>query len=102
MKQHNVRISLSILLTGAAFIFIAQLFLHQFDRDRQFFLIIQSLLFIYLASTNYSDRFIPLLGSKRTHYVIVIILAIILSINNYLLVSKELQDAVQINSVLPV
>ena len=89
MKQHNIRITLSILLTVAAFIFIAQLLLHDFNKDQQFFLIVQSLLFIYLASINYSDRFTPLLGRKQTHYAIIVILAIVLSFNNYLLVTKE-------------
>lgn len=98
MKQHNIRISLSILLTVAAFIFIAQLLLHEFDKDQQFFLIVQSLLFIYLASINYSDRFTPLLGRKQTHYAIIIILAIVLSFNNYLLVSKEAPDAVRLST----
>ena len=93
MKQHNIRITLSVLLTVAAFIFVAQLLLHEFDKDQQFFLIVQSLLFIYLASINYSDRFIPLLVRKQTHSAIIIILAVVLTFNNYVLVTKEATDA---------
>ncbi len=99
MKQHNIRITLSVLLSVAAFIFIAQLLLHEFDKDQQFFLIVQSLLFIYLASINYSDRFTPLLGRKQTHYAIIVILAIVLSFNNYLLVTKEGPDAVRMSAL---
>ncbi len=99
MKQHNIRITLSILLTVAAVISIGQLLFRPFSNDQQFLLIVQSLLFIYLAATNYSDRFMPLLGRKRTHYAILILLTIVLSVNNYFLVTKDDSDAVRMNSL---
>lgn len=99
MKQHNIRITLSVLLTVAAVISIAQLLLYTFNRDQQFLLTVQSLLFIYLAATNYSDRFMPLLGRKQTHYAILILLTIVLSVNNFFLVTKDDADGVPMNSL---
>lgn len=93
MKPYNIRITLSVLLTVAAFIFVAKLLIHEFDKDQQFFLIVQSLLFIYLAAINYSDRFTPMLGRKQTHSAIIIILAVVLTFNNYVLVTREATDA---------
>jgi hypothetical protein len=99
MKQHNIRITLSVLLTVAAVISIGQLLFRPFTSDQQFLLIVQSLLFIYLSATNYSDRFMPLLGRKQTHYAILILLTLVLSVNNYFLVTKGNPDTVPLNSL---
>ncbi len=93
MKHQTLRITLSVLLTGAAFVFLTQLFFHNLDHDQRFFLIVQSLLFIFLASANYTDRKKALLGHHRTHIAILIILAIVLSINGYMLLSKDNESA---------
>lgn len=89
MKHSTLRITLSVLLTVAAFVFLSLLFILQLSRDERFFLIVQSLLFIFLASANYTDRNKALLGHHRTHVIILIILAIVLSINGYMLLSKQ-------------
>ncbi|MBP6687977.1 MAG: hypothetical protein KA160_08975 [Lacibacter sp.] len=93
MKHYTLRITLSLLLTVAAFVFLAQLFIHNLDSDQRFFLIVQALLFIFLAAANYTDRNNALLGHHRTHVAILIILAIVLSINGYLILSKDNTDA---------
>jgi hypothetical protein len=89
MKHTTLRITLSVLLTVAAFAFVSLLFILQLTRDERFFLIVQSLLFIFLASANYTDRNKALLGNHRTHVVIMIVLAIVISINGYILLSKQ-------------
>lgn len=93
MKQQTLRTSLSVLLTVAAFVFLSLLFILNLGRDERFFLIVQSLLFIFLASANYTDRKKALLGHQRTHMIIMVILVIVLSINGYLLFSKEKRNA---------
>lgn len=89
MKHHTLRITLSVLLTGAAFVFFAQLMILPLNEDQRFFLIVQALLFLFLASANYTDRKKALLGKPKTHLVILIVLAVVLSINGYFLVKKE-------------
>jgi hypothetical protein len=96
MKHSTLRITLSVLLMVAAFIFLSLLLILQLGRDERFFLIVQSLLFIFLASANYTDRNKALLGHHRTHVVILILLAIVLSINGYILLSKQNIDAASI------
>ena len=80
----------------AAFAFLSLLFILQLGRDERFFLIVQSLLFIFLASANYTDRNKALLGHHRTHVIILIILAVVLSINGYMLLSKQNGEATSI------
>lgn len=89
MQHHTLRITLSVLLTGAAFVFFAQLMTLTLNEDQRFFLIVQALLFLFLSSANYTDRKKALLGKPKTHLVILIILAVVLSINGYFLVKKE-------------
>ena len=89
MKHTTLRVTLSVLLMVAAFAFLSLLFILQLGRDESFFLIVQSLLFIFLASANYTDRNKALLGHHRTHVIILIILAIVISINGYMLLSKQ-------------
>jgi uncharacterized membrane protein AbrB (regulator of aidB expression) len=88
MKHHTLRITLSVLLTGAAFVFLAQLMTLTLNDDQRFFLIVQALLFLFLSSANYTDRKKALLGKPKTHLVILILLAVVLSINGYFLVKK--------------
>lgn len=88
MKHHSLRITLSILLTGAAFVFFAQLMTLSLNEDQRFFLIVQALLFLFLSSANYTDRKKALLGKPKTHLIILIVLAVVLLINGYFLVKK--------------
>lgn len=99
MKHHTLRITLSVLLTGAAFVFFAQLMILSLNEDQRFFLIVQALLFLFLASANYTDRKKALLGKPKTHLVILIVLAVVLSINGYFLVKKENIDAAALRIV---
>ena len=92
MQHHTLRITLSILLTGAAFVFFAQFMVLTLSEDQGFFLIVQALLFLFLASANYTDRKKALLGKPKTHLVILIVLALVLSINGYFLVKKGNTD----------
>lgn len=92
MKHTTLRITLSVLLMVAAFAFLSLLFILQLGRDERFFLIVQSLLFIFLASANYTDRNKALIGHHRMHAIILIVLAIVLSINGYILLSKQTSD----------
>ena len=88
MKHKTLRVWLSGLLFFAAFAFFSLLFVFNLDKNERFFLIVQSLLFIFLASANYTDRKKVLLGQRRTHMIILIVLAVVLSINGYMLFSK--------------
>ena len=99
MKHHTLRITLSVLLTGAAFVFFAQLMFLSLNEDQRFFLIVQALLFLFLSSANYTDRKKALLGKPKTHLAILIILAVVLSINGYFLVKKENIDAAALRLV---
>ena len=92
MQHHTLRITLSVLLTGAAFVFLAQLMVLPLNEDQRFFLIVQALLFLFLSSANYTDRKKALLGQPKTHLVILIVLAVVLSINGYFLVKKGNTD----------
>jgi hypothetical protein len=92
MQHHTLRITLSVLLTGAAFVFFAQLMVLSLNEDQRFFLIVQALLFLFLSSANYTDRKKALLGKPKTHLVILIVLAVVLSINGYFLVKKGNRD----------
>lgn len=94
MQHHTLRITLSILLTGAAFVFFAQFMTLTLNEDQRFFLIVQALLFLFLSSANYTDRKKALLGKAKTHLAILIILAVVLLINGYFLVKKENIDVV--------
>lgn len=96
MKHTTLRITLSVLLMVAAFAFLSLIFILQLGRDERFFLIVQSLLFIFLGSANYTDRNKALLGHHRTHAIILIVLAVVLSINGYMLLSKQNGDAASI------
>jgi hypothetical protein len=94
MKHHTLRITLSVLLTGAAIIFTTQFFILDLEKDQRYLLVVQALLFLFLASANYTDRHTALLGHHKTHLAILIILAIVLSINGYVLMTKgESTDA---------
>lgn len=88
MQHHALRITLSVLLTGAAFVFFVQLMVLPLNEDQRFFLIVQALLFLFLSSANYTDRKKALLGKPKTHLAILIVLAVVLSINGYFLVKK--------------
>lgn len=88
MKHKTLRVWLSGLLFFAAFAFFALLFVLNLDKNERFVLIVQSLLFVFLASANYTDRKKALLGQRRTHMIILIVLAVVLSINGYMLFSK--------------
>ena len=99
MKHHTLRITLSVLLTGAAFVFFTQLMILSLNEDQRFFLIVQALLFLFLSSANYTDRKKALLGKPKTHLVILIVLAVVLSINGYFLVKKENIDAAALRLV---
>lgn len=88
MQHHTLRITLSVLLTGAAFVFFAQLMILPLNEDQRFFLIVQALLFLFLSSANYTDRKKALLGEPKTHLIILIVLAVVLSINGYLFVKR--------------
>ncbi len=99
MKHHTLRITLSVLLTGAAFVFFAQLMILSLNEDQRFFLIVQALLFLFLSSANYTDRKKALLGKPKTHLVILIVLAVVLSINGYFLVKKDNIDSAALRLV---
>ncbi len=99
MQHHTLRITLSVLLTGAAFVFLTQLIFLPLNEDQRFFLIVQALLFLFLSSANYTDRKKALLGKPKTHLVILIILAVVLSINGYFLVKKGSIDVATSRSV---
>lgn len=98
MQHHTLRITLSVLLTGAAFVFFAQLMTLSLNEDQRFFLIVQALLFLFLSSANYTDRKKALLGKPKTHLIILIVLTAVLAINGYFLVKKENIDAATLNS----
>lgn len=72
----------------ASLIFSVQLFTYKYGTDEQFLLVVQVLLFVFLSSANYTDRKKVLVGRRKTHLAIIIILSIILSINGLLLMNK--------------
>lgn len=88
MKHQTLRISFSVLLMCASLIFSVQLFTHKYGTDEQFLLVVQVLLFVFLSSANYTDRKKVLVGRRKTHLAIIIILSIVLSINGILLMNK--------------
>ncbi len=88
MKHQTLRLSFSVLLMCASLLFSVQLFMHEYGTDEQFLLIVQVLLFVFLSSANYTDRKKVLLGRRKTHLVIIILLSIVLSINGILLMNK--------------
>lgn len=95
MKHHTLRITLSVLLTGVALVFMTQLFILDLEEEKNYFLIVQALLFLFLASANYTDRHTALLGHHKRHIAILIILAVVLTINGYvLLVKGQSSDAI--------
>jgi hypothetical protein len=88
MKHQTLRISFSVLLMCASLVFSLQLFTHKYGTDEQFLLVVQVLLFIFLSSANYTDRKKVLIGRRKTHLAIIILLSIVLSINGLLLMNK--------------
>lgn len=88
MKHQTLRISFSVLLMCASLLFSIQLFMHKYGTDEQFLLVVQVLLFIFLSSANYTDRKKALVGRRKTHLAIIILLSIVLSINGLLLMNK--------------
>lgn len=88
MKHQTLRISFSVLLLCASLVFSVQLFTHEYGTDEQFLLVVEVLLFIFLSSANYTDRKKVLLGCRKTHFVMIILLSIVLSINGILLQNK--------------
>lgn len=96
MKHQTLRIYFSILLLCASLLFIVPLFMYEYGTHEQFLLIVEVLLFIFLSSANYSDRKKVLVGQRKTHFVIIIILSIVLSINGLLLLNKVKTTSVSI------
>lgn len=88
MKHQTLRISFSVLLMCASFLFAMQLFMYEYGTDEQFLLIVQVLLFVFLSSANYTDRKKVMLGRRKTHLAIIILLSIVLPINGFLLMGK--------------
>ena len=88
MKHQTLRISFSVLLMCASLVFSVQLFTHKYGTDEQFFLVVQVLLFVFFSSANYTDRKKVLVGRRKTHLTIIILLSIVLSINGFLLMNK--------------
>ncbi len=93
MKHQTLRISFSVLLLCASLIFSVQLFSHEYGTDEQFLLVVQVLLFVFLSSANYTDRKLVLVGRRKTHLAIIIILSVVLSINGFMLMNKTKTNA---------
>ncbi|MFY7839952.1 MAG: hypothetical protein ACOVP7_06730 [Lacibacter sp.] len=98
MKHQTLRIYFSVLLICASLLFIVPLLMYEYGTDEQFLLVVEVLLFVFLSSANYSDRKEVLVGRRKTHFAIIILLSIVLSINGLLLINKVKNTATSLNS----
>lgn len=98
MKHQTLRIYFSVLLLCASLLFAVPLFMYKYGTHEQFLLIVEVLLFVFLSSANYSDRKKVLIGRRKTHFVIIILLSIVLSINGLLLISKVKNTSTSLRS----
>lgn len=98
MKHQTLRIYFSILLLCASLLLVVPLFMYDYGTQEQFLLIVEVLLFIFLSSANYSDRKKVLVGQRRTHFAIIVLLSVVLSINGLLLINKVKNTSASVNS----
>ena len=98
MKHQTLRIYFSVLLLCASVLFAVPLFMYKYGTDEQFLLVVEVLLFVFLSSANYTDRKEVLVGRRKTHFVIIILLSIVLSINGLLLITKVKNTSTSLRS----
>ncbi len=72
--------------------------MYKYGTDEQFLLVVEVLLFVFLSSANYTDRKEVLVGRRKTHFVIIILLSIVLSINGLLLITKVKNTSTSLRS----